>query len=357
MTALARSKAAGQVALVESLTAVVDHRNKASAMMQWAKTAKDPEKFQHAAEEKIRAERKAGEILIELAANGSRQTKGRPKKLHDETFLPKLSDIGVSNQQSRRWQLLAELPNEEFELRVEDARQWAASLSSAVFLRDAIARRRQEQTQSKRQQMAQLAASVDVDDRWAVHAADMRTWQADRQYDWIITDPPYPREFLPLYESLAERANDWLKDGGLVVAMCGQSYLADIYAAMSKHLTYYWTCAYLLPGQPTPLMQRQVNTSWKPLLVFAKGEYKGKTFGDTFKSEGNDKDHHMWGQSISGMVDVVSKLALPGESILDPFCGAGTTGIAAVRRGCYFTGLEIDEQNALISRARIAEGC
>jgi 16S rRNA G966 N2-methylase RsmD len=206
----------------------------------------------------------------------------------------------------------------------------------------------------ERAELIAAAAHIKPSDRWHVHHADLKDWEADKQFDFIITDPPYPKEFLPLYKVLAQRANDWLKDGGLLVAMCGQSYLNQVYAMMSQHLTYYWTGCYLLPGQPTPLRHVNTNTSWKPLLMFRKGKYTGKIFGDVFKSEAPDKEHHEWGQSVSGMTSIVSGLALPGQSILDPFCGAGTTGIAALRHGCLFEGVEIDADTCQIARTRIA---
>jgi site-specific DNA-methyltransferase (adenine-specific) len=53
------------------------------------------------------------------------------------------------------------------------------------------------------------------------------------------------------------------------------------------------------------------------------------------------------------MFDIVSGLVLPGQSILDPFCGAGTTGIAAVKHGCLFDGIEIDAENCKIATTRI----
>lgn len=205
----------------------------------------------------------------------------------------------------------------------------------------------------ERTTLAKSASTIELSDRWKIHCADMAEWKSDHQFNWIITDPPYPKQFLPLYEQLARRANDWLKDGGVLVAMCGQSFLDEVYAMLSRHLTYYWTAAYLTPGQPKPLRQVNVNTTWKPLLMFTKGIYTGKIFGDVFKSDGNEKDFHKWGQSISGMMDIVSKLALPGQLILDPFCGAGTTGIAALRHGCLFEGVEIDEESSKIAMARL----
>lgn len=206
-----------------------------------------------------------------------------------------------------------------------------------------------------RSAMAAKADSIKPSDRWSVHLADMRTWSTDRLFEFIITDPPYPKEFLPLYADLGRRAKEWLTDGGLLIAMCGQSYVSEIYAALCEHLTYYWTACYLLPGQPTPLRQVNVNSSWKPLLLFSKGKYKGKIFGDVFKSESEDKDFHQWGQSVSGMLDIISGIVLPGQSILDPFCGAGTTGVAAIKHGCTFEGVEIEEQTQKIAISRIGQ--
>ena len=43
----------------------------------------------------------------------------------------------------------------------------------------------------------------------------------------------------------------------------------------------------------------------------------------------------------------------PGEVVLDPFCGSGTTGLACIRTGRRFIGVERNERYAQISRERI----
>jgi len=219
----------------------------------------------------------------------------------------------------------------------------------------AIKKLKERERLESRAEIAEAGSKVAISDRWHIYHGDIQAWQIEKQYDYIITDPPYPKEYLPLWETLAIRADEWLKDGGLLIAMSGQSYLDEIYNMLSKHLEYYWIACYLTPGQPTPLRQVNVNTTWKPLLMFTKknDRYKGKIFGDVFKSDGNDKDFHKWGQSESGMLDIVSKICLPGQSILDPFCGAGTTGIAAIKHDCFFDGLELDPENVNISKARL----
>lgn len=42
-----------------------------------------------------------------------------------------------------------------------------------------------------------------------------------------------------------------------------------------------------------------------------------------------------------------------GGRVLDPFCGSGTTGVAALRTGQDFTGIEMEAVSARIARARL----
>ncbi len=174
--------------------------------------------------------------------------------------------------------------------------------------------------------------------------------------DWIITDPPYPKKYLDLYGRLAELAEHALKPGGSALVMVGQSYLPEILNRLSVRLTYHWTLAYLTPGgQATQLWSRRVNTFWKPVLWFTKGDYQGEWTGDVCRSDGNDKRFHHWGQSESGMADIVERLTNPGEVILDPFLGAGTTGVVAVRMGRRFIGSDVDAECVGTTEDRLAE--
>jgi len=52
---------------------------------------------------------------------------------------------------------------------------------------------------------------------------------------------------------------------------------------------------------------------------------------------------------------LVEELSEPGDTIIDPFCGSGTTGVACMQTGRKFIGIEIDENYAAIARRRIAE--
>lgn len=227
--------------------------------------------------------------------------------------------------------------------------------SGEVTVHEAKKEIRGEEIKEIRAKMVQEAATVPKDHRYKVSVGNIESYEAEKRFDFIITDPPYLKEYLPLYDTLAWRAKEMLKPDGLLIVMCGQSYLSEIFFRMTAHLDYYWTAAYLTQGQPTPLRTRQVNSTWKPLLFFVpKGsKYKGKIFGDVFVSDANDKSFHEWGQSESGMLSIISGVCLPGQTIFDPFLGAGTTGVAALKHGCLFEGIDLESNNVELAKTRI----
>lgn len=155
--------------------------------------------------------------------------------------------------------------------------------------------------------------------------------------DCIITDPPYEKEYVPLYEGLARLAADI----PVVAVMCGQSYLPEILSLMCKHLKYRWVIAYLTPGgQSVQQWVAKVNVFWKPVLLFGESV---EWMGDVCNSKENDKRFHEWGQSESGMADLIERISKPGQLICDPFLGGGTTALVSLRLGRRFVGCDIDK--------------
>jgi site-specific DNA-methyltransferase (adenine-specific) len=166
----------------------------------------------------------------------------------------------------------------------------------------------------------------------------------DNSVDWIITDPPYPKEFLPVYSDLSVFAERVLKPGGSLLAMVGQYHLPEVLTRLSESLSYHWLCAYYMPGGGNqPNWDRKVNIFWKPILWFTKGKYRGDMVADAFRSDLNDKQYHEWGQSESGMADIITKYTMPGQMICDPFVGGGTTGVVAIRLNRQFIGIDSDK--------------
>ena len=87
--------------------------NKAIAVAVYAKQAKDEQMVLMATEIKLRAERKAGELLREMEKkNGSRgigKPRAKVESLRDDST-PELKDLGISRDESSLWQKLAKIP-------------------------------------------------------------------------------------------------------------------------------------------------------------------------------------------------------------------------------------------------------
>jgi uncharacterized protein YnzC (UPF0291/DUF896 family) len=232
----------------------------------------------------------------------------------------------------------------------------ASNLLDKIRQSDAKAKKEQERKEAERQRQQELARQRYLEAvKKAEHCtlyhcsvADLSQYVQPDCIDCIITDPPYPKEFLPVYSDLAQFASYALKPGGSLVVMTGQSYIQEVIERLaSTGLTYQWMCAYLTPGGQSPqLWERKVNTFWKPVLWFVKGDYTGEWIGDVCKSEvnHNDKSKHKWGQSESGMADIIERFTKTDQLICDPFAGGGGTAIAAMEMHRRFVGCDIDER-------------
>lgn len=65
------------------------------------------------------------------------------------------------------------------------------------------------------------------------------------------------------------------------------------------------------------------------------------------------RNHHPTCKSITLMQYLVRLVTPPGGVVLDPFCGSGTTGIAALKEGFRFVGIDLQADHLAIANARI----
>lgn len=228
-------------------------------------------------------------------------------------------------------------------------------------IKEAKKEKRRREREAERKAAEERMESITLDKRVQVVHADFRDALADipeASVDLILTDPPYPAEYIPLYSEIGYMASACLRPGGALAAMVGQSYLPAIIERLSEHLAYHWTIAYMTPGgQAVQLWQRKVNTFWKPVLVFSKGEYDGEWLGDVARSDVNDNDKrfHHWGQSESGTKSLMERLSKPGDMVVDPFVGGGTTAVVAALTGRRFLGCDLDAKAIETTTYRLKE--
>ena len=202
MTALVRYETA-RTALAEAhrVDEVKDIRDKAAAMQAYARQAKDGELIGWATDIRLRAERKAGQLLAEMKENGEREAGGRPeKRSHDATV--SLNDLGISKTQSSRWQKLGALADGDFENRLVAAKKQAVSSVEAT-----AAERAAEKKERRQEREAELGAKQAAlpSEKYGVIVADpewrFEPWSRETGMD-RAADNHYPTSVI---EVIADR--------------------------------------------------------------------------------------------------------------------------------------------------------
>lgn len=168
----------------------------------------------------------------------------------------------------------------------------------------------------------------------------------------VITDPPYPREYLPEWGAMAAVTFDAGADS--LIAMCGQSILPDaLNAILQAGWRYRWCGSYLTPGATLRVWEPRIGTRWKPILIFDRGHDRDFLLGDVWESGDRDKRHHEWGQSETGTAHLVEAFSEPGQLVVDPFLGGGTTAVVCKALGRRFLGCDIDADAVGVTLERL----
>jgi hypothetical protein len=204
------------------------------------------------------------------------------------------------------------------------------------------------------------AAAAGVIDGDVVRLGDFRTILPsipDGCVDLIFTDPPYDKETIPLYEDMAREAARILRPGGSLICYLGQYATADVCRLVGGHLKFLWPlcCYHEGPGQVMAFWG--IRVKWKPMLWFVNGGNRFDTSAvveDLIVST-KEKSAHPWQQSVVEARYYIEKLTPNGGLVVDPFCGGGTTAVAAKLSGRKWITCELDPEYAAIATQRIKE--
>lgn len=153
--ALARLSAATQaLAVAKTMDEIKQIRDIAVAAQTYAKAAKlGLDAQNHAAEIKLSAERKAGELLKQLGSNPVGRPTGNYSKLEQfSEYRQVLVASAIAPVTAHRWQQIAELPEHVFQAHVAERQEAREELTTSGLLRVVQERKRQEMVQEKRTQ-------------------------------------------------------------------------------------------------------------------------------------------------------------------------------------------------------------
>lgn len=237
-------------------------RDKAVAMQVYARQAKDNELIDLATDIRLRAEKRAGELLGEMEETKTRARRGQGQgKGRAATPLPKLADLGVTKTQSSRWQRLAAMPEKEFEAKVE-------------------------RTKKKQRSALDGTAKVERAEMRAIDEARVRSLvPRPGRHRTLVVDPPWDYEWL----SIAGRATP-----GYATMTHEQLLALDVaqWAEDDCHL-YLWTTNNFMT-RAVELMARW-GFAHKTVLTWVKKTVTGKDkigLGSYFR---NSTEHVLFG--------------------------------------------------------------
>ncbi len=183
----------------------------------------------------------------------------------------------------------------------------------------------------------------------------MRGMDAD-SVDAVITDPPYGigADKKNAHSSIRDSANwarmNWDEDRPdyrifeiiqkyKYVAIWGGNYFSDLLNASPNWLIW------LKPQAGSGFSLADAELCW----TNGTGAVRSKTFAR------RDGHQHPTQKPVAVMEWTMRQLKIPvGATVIDPFMGSGTTGVACMNTGRNFIGIELDPTYFQIAKERIS---
>lgn len=278
------NSACNALAQARTILDVKDVADKAAAIKEYGRLANDRSLELNAAELRIRAERRLGEML----ARTERNPGGNPTGSRSEPVAPTLSEIGIDKKLSSRAQKLASISERAIEARIarwrEDAERGVSRIT-ADLLRDEDKKTRRAQREAELGR-AQAAGNLTLPDkRYGVILADPE-WcfqpysretgmdrAADNHYPTSTTDQIVAR---PVAQIAADdcvlflwATVPMLPDALRVMAAWGFTYKSNFCWAKDRIGTGYWNRnkhEHLLIGTKGSIPAPAMGTQWESLL-------------------------------------------------------------------------------------------
>ena len=174
--------------------------------------------------------------------------------------------------------------------------------------------------------------------------------------DAVVTDPPYGVNCK--YEGHDDSAEGYEIFCAGWFDLCHERAATILLTPGTKNVAmwsrirpYKWILAWLKPGAMGNSPVGVCN--WEPVLMWGKGT-RDKT--DVFSAPiipTKETGSHPCPKPVAWAEQAIQRT--PAQTILDPFMGSGTTGVACARLGRKFIGIEIHEPYFDIACRRIEE--
>jgi DNA modification methylase len=184
-----------------------------------------------------------------------------------------------------------------------------------------------------------------------------------------LTDPPYEleaagggigakRKYLSDIKGHIDAGFDieMLSEFENWMCFCGKGQLKELLAATGDRV---WALVTWNKPNPTPLCAgnylpdtEYIVHAYRSGRLF--GDYKDKSRFIVYPAQQNNFDHPTV-KPLAVLIKMLNLGSLPGETVLDPYCGSGSTLVAARDIGRKAIGIEIEERYAEIAARRLEQ--
>lgn len=210
------------------------------------------------------------------------------------------------------------------------------------------------------------------DESCTIYHADCRDVMDDLAWDAVVTDPPYGVQFKGKTTKWTTRPG-----GGYASMEDGPEYVHLVVIPIIESLVASGRPVVVTPGRHLMFRYPEPRTAgtiyypsgagsgpWgficsQPIYYYGPDPYLAAGKGshpDSFSTtEASEKNGHPCPKPIKTMRKLVLKASLPGQTVLDPFMGSGTTLRAAKDCGRKAIGIEIEERYCEIAATRLAQ--
>jgi len=165
-------------------------------------------------------------------------------------------------------------------------------------------------------------------------------------FEAIITDPPYDLTPDQMKTYLAEFRR--LTTGTIIIFAAPENQwpASDQYLFWTKPISTKNTSKRYSRFVEVIHVYTGPTAQWFPKRNWAN-------YVNVFPDFVEAKTEHPYQKPLSLMERLILNHTSPNDSILDPFCGSGTTGVAAVRTGRNFTGIETEKEYVELAQQRL----
>jgi site-specific DNA-methyltransferase (adenine-specific) len=190
----------------------------------------------------------------------------------------------------------------------------------------------------------------------------------EAKVDTIVTDPPYfvlqktqewdnfgnLQEFINFTKTWMEMIYDIAKENASLYVFWSQKYMKEMFNMETR-----WELKRMLIWHHPNLAKttkKMYLWTYDPIFYFIKGEphfdanFSSQENVDVFvysKPQSNwnkNKGYHPASKPVKLLENLIKVSTVKGDTVLDPFMGAGSTAIACVNLGRNFIGIEKDEK-------------